>query len=200
MERISDYPNRIRLFLGLPSPTFRGQICIRHYSISVSEFSKRANFKKISGYSKKIVDFFGIRIRLFEISNYPNQSESNTDSLDSAYWYPLHHYDLCTKSRCKLPPLLLTSFDRTWCISNNYFADSSKNLKILADCYSKACLLLIVNHHQLSSWLVAVICQFLSANIPFKTLISRGKENFFLISGKIYHGVIELPMSLFVCN
>ena len=58
------------------SPTFQGQISIRHYSyLTFSKF--RANFKKISGYSKKIFDFLGIRIRLFEISNYPNRSESD---------------------------------------------------------------------------------------------------------------------------
>ena len=80
VERISEYPNRIRLFLGLSSPTFWGQIPIRHYLYPT--FSKiRANFKKISGYSKKIFDFLGIRIWLFEISNYPNRSES--DSLPS---------------------------------------------------------------------------------------------------------------------
>ena len=72
--RLFDYPNRIRLFLGLPSPTFRGQIPIRPFPYpTFSEF--RVNFKKIARYSRKIFNFFGNQIRLFEILNNPNRSE-----------------------------------------------------------------------------------------------------------------------------
>ena len=86
--RLFNYPNRIRLFLGLPSPTFRGQIHIRPFSYMT--FSEcRVNFKQIARYLRKIFNFLGIQIWLFEILNYPNLTLWYSYL---TFWYPLHHF------------------------------------------------------------------------------------------------------------
>ena len=78
--------------------------------------------------------------------------------------------------------LLLTSFDKTWCIFNNYFAVSSENYKNQADSLKSY----FSNYNYHAACFISVICQSFSANIPFKMLPTY-----------IYKILLDFPRYLF---